>query len=348
MPHFTPKISSFTVTPALRIGYNDERARCRGSISVSGPDDDRSFEGGIGPVPLVRYVVAISYEVVSTAPGNTPVRIDVPLLKSVKPGTTWIFDLFPRPVTYDAYLELVATLYHEATYLMQGSMTPIDEARIPFTISSPVISHITVEEDNVEAGTSVVGEVCVEGQGAVRLGVPLKAEPPDAVDFPHLNDDIVKIPAGEECSNFRVRGRNVTSNTSVSISATYGSKSRATRLTVTPSAPVEVGYTRLLLFNCESSHYTLDIYLGREGAPSWEFQGTLEPHWVGGRCPNGPSAQPLEVELSDGKLHNLVAVAVDKPGCTSASDPYYGPCREFEMYNYLGNKDGEELRVLIT
>lgn len=100
-----------------------------------------------------------------------------------------------------------------------------------------------------------------------------------------------------------------------------------------PPPPPAVGYDKLLLFNCHTERRKLhvwkrDVTLGT----AWEFVTTLEDHYDGdwGTCPS-QEAEPLEIELPDAHVIEVVAIDPQSIGCIapggdpSSADPPMTP-----------------------
>jgi hypothetical protein len=102
--------------------------------------------------------------------------------------------------------------------------------------------------------------------------------------------------------------------------------------------PVPGGFSKVVVANCHTAQQTLSVWTIDHTTGAVEKVDSLDHNYdEWGSCP--AAGEPLEVELEDGHLYEVVFVDPDAPQCGGQDDPMNASCRRGSL-PILGNASG--------
>jgi hypothetical protein len=110
----------------------------------------------------------------------------------------------------------------------------------------------------------------------------------------------------------------------------HAAECEAVRVQDTPAPPpTQVdGISKVLVHNCHTEHHTVSVWhLDHTTGASSEVGSLVADYNDWGTCP--AFAAPLEIELADGHLHEIVVVDPGAIGCEGHNDPLIAGCRRY-------------------
>jgi hypothetical protein len=107
-----------------------------------------------------------------------------------------------------------------------------------------------------------------------------------------------------------------------------------------------VGYSKIIIFNCNTSKREVHVWLFDRNLQRWDNKGSIQQQYdEGGFCP-GVGEEPFEIDLEDGHAYDLVCVDTGLIGC-GVNDPTVQACQRSSIVEIVGKKDGFTLNQII-
>jgi hypothetical protein len=113
----------------------------------------------------------------------------------------------------------------------------------------------------------------------------------------------------------------------------------------TPQPP-KTGFSKVLLHNCHTEQRTVTVWDLDHTAGTTSQVGSLEQEYDDwGTCPS--HSDPLEVQLKDGHLHEIVVVDPGAIGCEGQDDPLVVACRRDALV-FKGSSSGSAFTYVVA